>query len=91
MKKKEKEKDYTTILLEQIRDQNKAILEGQKDQATRADISELRQDVAQLKSDVAVIKAVVKATNHDLTEHKRLSADEAHGPGHVNQTSWAAA
>jgi len=29
-------KDCTTILLEEICDQNKAILEGQKDQAIRA-------------------------------------------------------
>jgi hypothetical protein len=30
-------KDHQIILLEEIRDQNKAILEGQKDQASRAD------------------------------------------------------
>jgi hypothetical protein len=36
-------KDYQTILLEEIRDQNKAILEGQKDQATRADMHRIEE------------------------------------------------
>lgn len=31
------QKDYQAILLEEIRDQNKALLEGQKEQASRAD------------------------------------------------------
>jgi polyhydroxyalkanoate synthesis regulator phasin len=58
--------DYTTILLEEIRDQNKAILEGQKDQASRADIRRLEQDIAELKDDMEVVKAVVKSTNRDV-------------------------
>ena len=59
-------KDYNSILLEEIRDQNKAILEGQKDQATRADIRRLEQDTAELKDDMKVVKAAVKATNRDV-------------------------
>ena len=59
-------KEYNTILLEEIRDQNKAILEGQKDQASRADMRRLEQDIAELKDDMQVVKAAVKATNRDV-------------------------
>ncbi len=72
-------KDYQIILLEEIRDQNKALLEGQKDQATRADINRVGQRLDALESDVKVIKAAVTATNHDLKEHKSLPAHVAHG------------
>ncbi len=59
-------KDYNTILLEEIRDQSKAILEGQKDQASSADIRRLEQDIAEFKDDMKVVKATVKATNRDI-------------------------
>jgi len=72
-------KDYQIILLEEIRDQNKALLEGQKDQASHADIRRLEQDIAELKDDMKVVKAAVKATNHDLTKHVSLPAQAAHG------------
>jgi len=72
-------KDYQIILLEEIRDQNKALLEGQKDQATRADINRLGQRLDDLESDVKVIKVAVTATNRDLAEHKSLPAHVAHG------------
>jgi hypothetical protein len=52
-------KDYQIILLEEIRDQNKALLEGQKDQASRADIRRLEQDIAEVKDDMKVVKAAV--------------------------------
>ncbi len=60
--------DYQTILLEEIRDQNKAILEGQKEQATRADMHRIEQRLEVLESDVKVIKAAVKATNRDVAD-----------------------
>lgn len=72
-------KDYQIILLEEIRDQNKALLEGQKDQATRADINRLGQRLDALESDVKVIKAVVVDVSRDLAEHKSLPAHMAHG------------
>ena len=72
-------KDYQILLLEEIRDQNKALLEGQKDQATRADINRVGQQLDALESDVKVIKVAVKATNRDLAEHKSLPAHVAHG------------
>ncbi len=72
-------KDYHILLLEEIRDQNKALLEGQKDQATRADINRVGQRLDALESDVKVIKAAVTATNSDLAEHTSLPAHLAHG------------
>ncbi len=72
-------KDYQTILLEEIRDQNKALLEGQKDQATRADINRVGQRLDALESDVKVIKAAVVDVSRDLAEHKSLPVHVAHG------------
>jgi hypothetical protein len=72
-------KDYQTILLEEIRDQNKAILEGQKDQATRADINRVGQRLDALESNVKVIKAAAVDVSRDLAEHKDLPAHVAHG------------
>jgi len=59
-------KDYATILLEEIRDQNKAILEGLREVPKRVEFNELKQDIAELKQDMKVVKAAVQATNRDL-------------------------
>ena len=59
-------KDYATILLEEIRDQNKAILEGLREVPKRVELNELKQDVAEVKQSVKTIEAAVKATNRDL-------------------------
>lgn len=72
-------KDYQIILLEEICDQNKALLEGQKDQATRADINRVGQRLDALESDVKIIKTAVTATNSDLKKHKSLPAHVARG------------
>jgi hypothetical protein len=74
-----KELQYNGAMLEEIRDQNKALLEGQKDQASISDIRRLQQDVTELKQDMKVVNAAVTATNHDLAEHKSLPAHVAHG------------
>jgi len=81
-------KDYQLILLEEIRDQNKALLEGQKDQATRADINRVGQRLDTLESDVQVIKAAVTATNNDLKKHTSLPTHVAHG--HAWAYDWQA-
>jgi len=72
-------KDHQTILLEEIRDQNKAILEGLQDVPKRLEFNELRSDVAELKQDMKVVRATVTATNRDLAEHKSLAVHVAHG------------
>ena len=70
---------YTDILLEQIRDQNKAILEAVSDmQKNVASIPSLQKDVTVIKDDVMVIKAAVTATNKDLQLHEqRITAIES--------------
>jgi hypothetical protein len=81
-----KELKYNGALLEEIRSQNKAILEGQKGQASSADVRRLQQDVTELKQDMKVVKAAVKATNsvmedlsRDIEKHKSLPSHVAHG------------
>ncbi len=81
-----KELKYNGALLEEIRSQNKAILEGQKDQARSVDVRQLQQDVTELKQEVKVIRAAVTATNRDVADlsrdvekHKGLPAHVAHG------------
>ncbi len=55
---------YSGVILEEIRDQNKAILEGLQPIPQMAkDISKLKDDVFELKNDVKAIKAVI--TNHE--------------------------
>ena len=77
---------YNGALLEEIRSQNKAILEGLGDVPKRVEFNELKQDVVELKQDVKTIRAAVTATNRDLADlsreagkHKGLPAHVAHG------------
>jgi hypothetical protein len=57
-------------LLEVIRDQNKALLEGQKDQATRADVGRLEQRLDALESDVKVIKVAMRSLSAQVHDHE---------------------
>ena len=77
--------NYLGILLEELRDQNKALLEGIKDLPTRWEFNELRRDVdgikqsasvlkvaiADLSQDVKVIKDAVSDNDHELADHGR--------------------
>jgi archaellum component FlaC len=67
------------VLMEDQNGKLEAILEGQKDQATRADIHRIEQRLDGLEADVQTIKAAVTATNSDLKKHKSLPAHVAHG------------
>lgn len=70
--------NHFSALMEDQNGKLNAVLEGQKDQATRADIRELRQDVAELKQDVQTIKAAVAATNQDTVRlDQRITRLEA--------------
>ncbi len=59
---------YIGILLEEIRDQNKAVLEavGAMQQHV-ATIPALHENLSELKADVKTIKAAVTATNADVS------------------------
>ena len=72
-------KDYQIILLEEIRDQNKALLEGQKEQVTRADFHRLEGKVDDLSQRMGVVEAAVKDVSRDLANHKSLPVHVAHG------------
>ena len=81
-----KEIRHFNVLMEHQNSKLDAILEGQKDQATRADIHRIEERLDVLESDVQVIKKAVKATNSDVADlsrdvekHKGLPAHMAHG------------
>ncbi len=67
------------VLLEQIVDQNKAVLEAVGDIQRKVADLPTRAEFNELKQDMKVVKAAVTATNHDLKEHKSLPAHVAHG------------
>ena len=70
--------NHFSVLMEDQNAKLDAILEGQKDQATRTDIHRLENRLDKLEADVEAIKMAVRATNHDVTnlEHRvtRLEA-----------------
>jgi Protein of unknown function (DUF2730) len=71
--------NYTGVLLEQIRDQNKAVLEAVGGIRAKVENLPTRDEFNELKRDVKTIKAAVTATNSDLKKHKSLPAHLAHG------------
>jgi hypothetical protein len=81
-----KELKYNGAMLEEIRSQNEAILEGLEDVPKRVEFNEMKQGVTELKQEVKVIRAAVTATNRDVVDvsrdvekHKGLPAHVAHG------------
>ncbi len=82
------DKDYTTVLLEEIRDQNKALIEGQKNLPARWEFDVLRRDIEAMKQninvltvavtdlsqDVKVIKAGVPDNSRELADHEHRIA-----------------
>jgi uncharacterized protein YoxC len=72
--------NHLSVLMEQVVDQNKAVLEAVGDiQRKVARLDGIERDVAELKQDVKVIKAAVVDLSRDLAEHKSLPAHVAHG------------
>lgn len=63
--------NYTGLLLEQIRDQNKAVLEAVSDM--RTDLKQLpkREEFDELKQDVKVIKAAVTDLSRQVNDHEQ--------------------
>jgi hypothetical protein len=60
--------NHFSALMEDQNAKLDAVLEGQKDQATRADMHRIKQRLDALASDVHVMKAAVTSTNQDLAE-----------------------
>ncbi len=71
--------NHFSVLMEDQNAKLDAILEGQKDQATRADMHRLEQRLDVLENDMQAIKAAVQDVSRDLTKHKGLPAHAAHG------------
>jgi hypothetical protein len=72
------DKDYTNVLLEQIRDEVKAVRELVADVPKMSDFRRLEQRVDELHADVKVIKSVVRAHSGKLAElGTRVSTLEA--------------
>jgi predicted nucleic acid-binding Zn-ribbon protein len=79
------DKDYTTVLLEEIRDQNKVLIEGQKDLPTRWEFDVLRRDVEAMKQNITVLKVAIADLSEDVkvikagvTDNSRELADHEH-------------
>jgi carbon monoxide dehydrogenase subunit G len=61
--------NYIGIILEEIRDQNKAVLEAVGDmQQNVALIPGIKEDTQELKQNVRTIKTAVTATNKDMAD-----------------------
>jgi predicted nucleic acid-binding Zn-ribbon protein len=69
------DQDYMAVLLEEIRDQNKAVLEAVGDM--RKDLATVpkREEFDELKQDVKIIKAAVTDLSHQVTDHERRITD----------------
>jgi polyhydroxyalkanoate synthesis regulator phasin len=71
--------NYVGLLLEQIRDQNKAVLEAVGDMQQKvAVLPAMQQDIAELKQEMKVVRAATTDTSrqvHDL--ERRVSRLEA--------------
>ena len=69
------DKDYQTVLIEQLVDQNKTILKYVGElPGIKQDIVELKEDVAVLKSDKTVVKAATTDMSHQLDDHEHRIA-----------------
>jgi hypothetical protein len=69
---------YFGILLEEIRDQNKAVLEAVGDIQAQVRILPTRAEFEELRQDVKVIKAAVTDVSHQVTDHEhRITRLEA--------------
>jgi hypothetical protein len=72
--------NHLSVLMEQVVDQNKAVLEAVGDMQQKvALLPTMQQDIAELKQDVKIIKAAVGDLSRNLAEHKSLPAHVAHG------------
>ena len=66
------DKDYQTILIEQLVDQNKAILEYVSGvPAMAAHLEHVEQDVSELKQDMKIVKAAVTDLSQQVANHER--------------------
>lgn len=71
--------NYVAVLLEEIRDQNKTLLEGQAAMIPTLNSKANQDDLEAIKQDVKIIKAAGTATSQDLHRLElRFDHIEAH-------------
>ena len=71
--------NYLGVLLEEIRDQNKALLEAAATQATHDDINRIEDRLTSIEQDTKVIKAAATDQSKELTDHEhRITQLESH-------------
>lgn len=58
------------MLLEGIRDQNKAVLDSVVDMPTRRENAVLREDMIDLSEEVKIVKAAVTDLRHRVADHE---------------------
>ncbi len=63
-----KDNDYALILIEEVRDQNKAVLEAVGQLQNTVKSLATKDDLAQVETKVDTVVSAVKGTNHDLTQ-----------------------
>lgn len=70
---------YFSILLEEIKSQNKAVLEAVGDMPkVVAKLGHIEEDVKELKQDMKIVKAAVTDLSHQVHDHEhRISRLEA--------------
>lgn len=71
--------NYLSVLLEEIKSQNKAVLEAVADmQRNVAELPAIKEDIGELKQDMKIIKAAVTDLSHQVHDHEhRISRLEA--------------
>ena len=67
--------NYIGVLLEQIRDQNKAMLEAVGDMRAELKRVPKREEFNKLKQDVKIIKAAVTDLSRQVNDHERRIGD----------------
>jgi predicted nucleic acid-binding Zn-ribbon protein len=63
--------NYNSILLEEIRDQNKAVLEAVGSLQRQVKLLPTRDEFNEVKTDIKAIKATVKDTNQQVQNHEQ--------------------
>jgi hypothetical protein len=71
--------NHFSVLMEQVIDQNRAVLEAVGDIRAKVEDLPTRDEFNELKQDVKTIKAAVTDLSRDLEKHKNLPAHAAHG------------
>lgn len=71
--------NHLSVLMEQVIDQNRAVLEAVGDIRAKVEDLPTRDEFNEAQRDIKAIKAAVTDLSRDLENHKSLPAHVAHG------------